>query len=355
MIQTDILFAIRFLLHIALAIYFTRALITALPTAVRERNGSVVLSILFGSLALFMGANSVINLLNIFLVEYRQVWLDPFLWITNGSLAVAVGAAGWLSRYGGQSAKLAAHYVLLQTPDRELRRRLAEEQRRNEALQGLVADMEHFVYAAAHDLRAPLRAIRGFVDLLNESPDAPPEPDYLHHINVGTDKLLALIDALADYSRVEATHALEPVDLNLVLESVLEDLAVVIAEKGASVRAGKLPVITGSPAKLYLVLQNLIDNALKFGASTVWVSAGWLDGRQVITVSDNGIGIAPEYHDKVFWIFQRLNREEDYPGTGMGLAICRKIIAQHGGQLWVESQAGRGAAFRFSLPPREGQ
>jgi signal transduction histidine kinase len=350
MTQTDLLFAIRFALHLALFIYFGRVFVAGLPTAIRERNGSVALSALSLSLSLFMLATAGISLLNLLWPDGREVWLEPILWAIDLPLAAAVGVSIWLHVRGWQSAKIAAYFSLLRTPDREIIRRLQEEEEKNTALQRLVLDQEHFVYAAAHDLRAPLRAIRGFVDLVVEEGDQPPNPDYLHHINAGTDKILGLIDALASYSKVKAGHALDVVDLNEVVKEVLADFELVIAEKGADVRVGRLPAVKGSPAKLYLVVQNLIDNALKFGAGRVSISADKLDGRLVITVADNGIGIDPAYHDKIFGIFQRLNREEEYPGAGMGLAICRKIITQHGGRLWVESQAGRGAAFRFSLP-----
>jgi chemotaxis family two-component system sensor kinase Cph1 len=164
----------------------------------------------------------------------------------------------------------------------------------------------------------------------------------------------ALIDDLLAYSRID-TQGNEPtvVDMNLVMATVLETLKTAIEESGAEVMMQPLPTIVGNEAQMVQVMQNLVANAIKFHGKErpkieVWASD---EGRNwVFAVKDNGIGLNTKYADRIFEMFQRLHTKEEYPGTGVGLAIAKKIVELHGGRIWVESDLGKGATFFFTIP-----
>jgi light-regulated signal transduction histidine kinase (bacteriophytochrome) len=163
-----------------------------------------------------------------------------------------------------------------------------------------------------------------------------------------------LINDLLQYSRL-GTHGkpFQPVDCATVFDQVLENLQMAITDTSAQVTHGPLPTVMGDGSQLMQLFQNLIDNALKFrknGPPLVHVSARANEDHWLFSLSDNGIGIAPEYSERIFIIFQRLHGREEYPGTGIGLAICKKIVARHGGQIWVESSEGQKTTFCFTIP-----
>ena len=165
-----------------------------------------------------------------------------------------------------------------------------------------------------------------------------------------------LINDLLAYSRVSTRgKGFEPTDCEAVLSQVLSNLQVAIEESGAAVTHDPLPVVMADDLQLAQLFQNLIANAIKFHGEEqplVHVSAEQ-DGREwVFSVRDNGIGIDPQYFDRIFVIFQRLHNRDEYPGTGIGLAICKKIVDRHGGRIWVESQPGKGSTFYFTIPGR---
>jgi signal transduction histidine kinase len=223
------------------------------------------------------------------------------------------------------------------------------------------AELEQFAYVASHDLQEPLRMVSGFVDLLAEEhgPKLDAEArEYIGFAVEGTHRMHALIQDLLAYSRVGSrTEAFQPVALTAVVDEVLFDLQASTREAGAEITRGELPTVSGDPLQLRQVLQNLLSNAIKFhGAEPprVVVSAALDDARRewTLSVHDNGIGIDPKHVDKLFVIFQRLHSREAYPGTGIGLAICKKIVERHGGRIWIESEPGRGSDFRFTLPAR---
>jgi light-regulated signal transduction histidine kinase (bacteriophytochrome) len=164
-----------------------------------------------------------------------------------------------------------------------------------------------------------------------------------------------LINDLLAYSRVGAFRG-DRVSMEAVLDRVLQDLRTTVAEAGGTVSSDSLPVVWGDPGELAQLLQNLVGNAIKFRGDeppVVRISARHQDGAWLFAVQDNGIGIDPEYSDRIFMIFQRLHGRTEYPGTGIGLAICQKIVHSHGGQIWVDSLPGRGSTFYFTLPIRE--
>jgi PAS domain S-box-containing protein len=220
------------------------------------------------------------------------------------------------------------------------------------------AELEQFAYVASHDLQEPLRMVASYTQLLERRYAAKLDEDAREFISFAVDgvrRMRALIDDLLAYSRT-GTRASEPgpTDVAAVLERVLQDLGPAIEESGARVTHDPLPTIPADAGQVGQLLQNLIANALKFRREgmppRVHVGA-YRDGATcVLTVRDNGIGIAPEFRDRIFVIFQRLHSRDEYPGTGIGLAICKKIVERHGGRIWVESTPGEGTAFHLSFP-----
>jgi len=229
--------------------------------------------------------------------------------------------------------------------------------RRAEELARSNRDLEQFAFVASHDLQEPLRAISGVTELLAERYRGRLDEKadlYISTIVDGCHRMRQLIGGLLAYSRV-ITRSLpfEPIDSEAVLKSTLADLQSAIAAVGAEVTHSPLPTVVGNPTLIGQLLQNLIGNALKFRsaqAPRVHISAQCDHEFWSFAVADNGIGIDSQYAEQIFAIFQRLHTRDEYPGTGIGLAICRKIVEQHGGRIWVESQPGQGSTFRFTLP-----
>jgi PAS domain S-box-containing protein len=236
--------------------------------------------------------------------------------------------------------------------EEELRRTASELQRSN-------AELERFASAAAHDLVEPLHTIAGLTDLvMRRHADKIDEDgrEALGHIRSGAERLRGLVDGLLAYAR--ASHeALQrtPVSVGEAVEHVLDGLRVTLQERGARVErgAGHLGTVLADERLLELVLQNLIANALKFNDREhplVAISCEPTDGELRLTVADDGIGIAPQHQEQVFGLFSRLHGIDRYPGTGMGLALCRRIIERHGGDMGVDSAPGQGSRFWFTLP-----
>jgi len=241
----------------------------------------------------------------------------------------------------------------------DIERSGAEEQLRNASvnLQRSNDDLQQFAYVASHDLFEPLRMVTSYLQLLQHKHKAKLDPQGLEFIGLAMDgarRMEALIQDLLEYSRVDIRgRAFEPTDCEQVLAAALANLKVALEESGAEVVHDPLPTLRGDRVQLTQLFQNLIGNAIKFrGSSPVRVevrvqrkSAEWL-----FVVRDNGIGIDPKDFGRIFVIFQRLHTRQEYPGTGMGLAICKKIVERHGGRIWVESIPGEGSSFYFTLP-----
>jgi PAS domain S-box-containing protein len=219
------------------------------------------------------------------------------------------------------------------------------------------AELEQFSYVASHDLQAPLSTISGYAQLLEKrchnQLDAQGNK-FIRNIVNSCERMQALIDDLLEYSRVgRSEKPFDVIDCNLVFEDACANLQLAIRQDQASVTRGDLPRIRGDSFQLLQLFQNLIGNAIKYRSSEapmVRVSASRQGDSWVFSVQDNGIGIAEQYHPRIFQLFQRLHSEKQYSGTGIGLAICQRIVDRHGGRLWVESEPNRGSTFYFSIP-----
>ncbi len=230
--------------------------------------------------------------------------------------------------------------------------------RRTEELQRSNEELEQFAYVASHDLQEPLRMVSSFVKLLqrdykgklDESAD-----EYIFYAVDGVNRMYALINDLLDYSRVK-TGGKEflQTDMNKVLEQALSNLKLAIDNTHARITAATLPTLEVDSGQMVELLQNLIGNAIKYRKPNeqpvIGIKAQRKTGDWIISVQDNGIGIAPQYYERIFGLFQRLHVWGEYEGTGIGLAIAKRIVERHGGHIWVESEPGVGSCFSFSIP-----
>jgi len=234
--------------------------------------------------------------------------------------------------------------------NRELRRQTEELRRSNE-------DLQQFAYAVSHDLQEPLRAVGVYSQLLidhYQRENSEEVQDFVRYITDGVERMQILITDLLQYARVETqTKAAALTDCTQILERVLQDLQLSIEDANAHITHDPLPTVWADGRRLTQVFRNLLSNALKFhGAQPprIHVSVIQKDGEWQFHIQDNGIGIDPKFAERIFLIFQRLHARQEYPGTGIGLALCKKIVEQHGGRIWVESRVGEGATFIFTLP-----
>ena len=226
-------------------------------------------------------------------------------------------------------------------------------------------DLEQFAYVASHDLQEPLRMVSNYTQLMARRYQGKLDKDadeFIGYAVDGATRMQTLINDLLAFSRVGTKGGeFEATDCEGVLDRTLRSLQVSIDQSGAQVTHDRLPTVTASAGQLGQVLQNLIGNAIKFRGQEpprIHVSAGPNGEGCTFSVRDNGIGIAAEYYDRIFVLFQRLHGREEYQGTGIGLAICKKIVERHGGHIRLESQPGKGSTFYFTLgalPERAGQ
>ncbi len=309
--------------------------------------------------------------------------LDEFLWDDPESLSPSQLAIGEVARVEGhwegslflrhkdgktfpawatvnvfqRAGKTDPEYIL------EFRDRTEEHKKQNELTQKTKdllrsnRDLEQFAYVASHDLQEPLRMVTSYTQLLarryqgklSEEAD-----EFIHYAVDGALRMQSLINALLSYSRVDSMgRELVRCESRTALENALSNLAMAISECGGIVEAGDLPPVLGDQLQLMQLFQNLVGNALKFRSPdrvpTVKISARQEGDFWLFSVHDNGIGIDPKFYERIFVIFQRLHTKEEYPGTGIGLAMCKRIVERHGGTIRVDSHPGEGSTFSFTL------
>ena len=217
-------------------------------------------------------------------------------------------------------------------------------------------DLEQFAYVASHDLQEPLRMIAGYTQLIQQRYKDKLDEDanqFIYYTVDGVMRMQSLITDLLTYSRLNtSSEALKFVDCREVLNEVLATLKMTLEESGADIKLGPMPNIRADRTLLFQLFQNLIGNAIKFRSDKpplINITATPQDKQWLFSVSDNGIGMEPQYLERIFVIFQRLHTQDKYAGTGIGLAICKKIVERHGGRIWAESQPGKGSTFYFII------
>jgi light-regulated signal transduction histidine kinase (bacteriophytochrome) len=277
----------------------------------------------------------------VFAVAANRTGVPHYLAGTIG-VTIACLALGYSSRrlYSWMQRRVEAQAALA----RELRRSNAE--------------LEHFAYVASHDLAAPLRSINSFASLLARRYEGELDEEadrMIGFITAGTDRMQRMIEDLLAFARAGRVEAqVTSFSLATVVDQVRDDLAAEIAERGAQLDIGPLPQLVGDEPRIRQVMQNLIANGIKFCPADrppqIAVSASRLSGGWRIDVRDNGIGVDPRFASRVFGMFQRLHSDDDFPGTGIGLAICQRIVERHGGRIWVDGYEGEGSTFSFTIP-----
>lgn len=287
----------------------------------------------------------------------------------EGAALTGSGSAQLLLRLLNKE-KATTRFIALNERIEALNKQIVERQRAeaalastNEALRRANLDLEQFAYSAAHDLREPLRMIALYIDLIRRKYlgrlDAQGD-EYLGFAVEGARRMQALITDLLAYTQAVNENKeppREPTAADLALDLTLTNLRTAIEESGATIKREPLPKLLVEEVHLVQLFQNLVGNALKYRgevAPVIHICADREGEKWRISVCDNGIGIAPEYADRIFGLFRRLHTTESYSGTGLGLAICQKIIHRYGGRIWVESDGeGRGSTFRFIVPGAE--
>jgi light-regulated signal transduction histidine kinase (bacteriophytochrome) len=273
-------------------------------------------------------------------------------WLIFSLFAIASGfAVVLLQRVLRNADEIADANDQLEEANLALERRAQELGRSN-------AELEQFASIASHDLKEPLRKVQTFTEQLSttEADHLSDEGrDYLQRTTAAGQRMQALIDDLLKFSRVATQgRPFEPVDLRAVAEQAVSDLEAVIQQSGGSVEIGELPTVAADPLQMRQLVQNLISNAIKFrreGVPPKVRVSGRVRGRFAeIEFADNGIGFEPRYQTRIFKVFERLHGRGAYPGTGIGLALCRKIVDRHGGTINAESTPGQGSTFTVTLP-----
>lgn len=322
-------------------------------TALLSTVGNVVIGI---SLALIAGLALAATLLSKRNAERLAGPISSLVWATRGI------AEGHLTRdipVTGAS-ELAALATAFNSMRASLQRSETALKEQQQILVRSNKELEQFAYVASHDLQEPLRMVASYLQLLERRYAEKLDADAKEFINYAVDgatRMKRLITDLLVYSRVGTQEReFEATDCEVVLNNVLANLQTAMEASGAVVSHDPMPHVTADAAQLNQLLQNLITNAIKFGGQQpplVHVGAKRDNGQWLFSVHDNGIGIEPDFVERIFGMFQRLHGREEYAGTGIGLAICKKIVDRHGGRIWVESEPGTGSIFYFTLPYRQ--
>jgi PAS domain S-box-containing protein len=273
-------------------------------------------------------------------VEFEEFYAPLHTWFEVRAYPSADGLGVYFHNISGRRA------------DQEVLRSQAEE------LTRINADLEHFAYAAAHDLQEPIRMVAIFSQLLEKKYAAKLDEEgrrYISHAVAGANRMERLVQDLLAYNRASSRDGVsqELVDAEKILKEVLSDMRSTIERAGAQIHFSALPLVFMDKVHLSQLFQNLIGNAIKYRSKDVpriHISAVACGEMSRFSVEDNGIGIEPEYAEQVFGLFKRLHTNDEYEGTGIGLAICQKIVLRYGGRIWLESKPGYGSAFYFTVP-----
>ncbi|WP_080241679.1 sensor histidine kinase [Spirosoma rigui] len=302
--------------------------------------------ILFGAFILLCGATHLVDALMFWWPAYRFNALIRFL---TGVVSVATVVA--LIRYFKEAVGLRT--------SREFERELLFRQQAVQELSRSNQELQQFAYVASHDLQSPLKTIVNYLTLLESRYGHQLDPDGHKLIDTSTaaaGRMRTLINDLLDFSRVGSVAEFEPVDLNSLIAEIIEEHQDDIRSANATLDIGPLPTLTAHRTDLKQVFQNLITNGLKYRRPDVdtrlRISATDLGAQYQFSVADNGIGIEPQYYERVFQIFQRLHGRGHYPGTGIGLATCKKVIDIYGGKIWVASEPNVGSTFYLTIPKK---
>jgi light-regulated signal transduction histidine kinase (bacteriophytochrome) len=290
----------------------------------------------------------------------------PFVVLTSG------GRPTPESQRRARELEMLGNFTLIERPVRpetiqsavraglRARQRQYEMRSRQEALIQANADLEQFAHSASHDLREPIRTISVYTELLAKHQAQflnQQGKEYLDLVRSGTQRMETLLADLLSYAHASSIPDAvpEPISARGPLDAALENLAGAIRESGAVISIGEMPMVRMRPSHLEQVLQNLVGNAIKYRKQEsshicIDIDAKTTNGHWLFRIQDNGIGIAAEYQEIIFGIFKRLHSNQAYSGTGMGLAICQRIIERYRGRIWVESQPGVGSTFLFTIP-----
>lgn len=295
----------------------------------------------------------------------RREGLDIPMILVSGALGdvtavecIKRGATDYVLKDGLARLPESIRRALQEKLQRQLRHQVEEDlAQKVDELARSNADLEQFAYIASHDLQEPLRMVAAYTQLLAERYTGKLDENadkFLGYASEGAVRMQVLIQDLLAFSRVGRNGLVSGnVDCNSVMEEVLQTLTGAIQESGATVTHGDLPAVWADRTQVVQIFQNLIGNAIKFRGTAppvISMQAEKADQRWLFRVSDNGIGIAAEYAQNIFVVFQRLHARSEYAGNGIGLAICKKIVERDGGRIWVESQSGSGSTFKFTLP-----
>jgi signal transduction histidine kinase len=299
------------------------------------------------------------------LAVLRRLNLDIPMILVSGALGdvtavecIRQGATDYVLKDSLARLPEVIHRALRERHERSLRHQTEQKlARKVDELARSNADLEQFAYVASHDLQEPLRMVAAYTQLLSERYRGKLDETadkFIGYASEGALRMQVLIQDLLAFSRVgRAQSSYASVDCNAVLQEVMQTLAAAIQESGAVVTYAELPTVWADRTQMAQVFQNLIGNAIKFRGQeppTISVQAEKTPEQWLFSVCDNGIGIAPEFAGNIFVVFQRLHARTEYPGNGIGLAICKKIVERTGGKIWVESQAGSGSTFKFTIP-----
>ncbi len=346
------------LLAVAAVLY---AVIFALRLAVEgnEEGVSLLYSLPVALLAVGLGLRAGIaaGVLAIALyglyIQVEDEDADLLSYVTRATTFLLLG--GLLGLY---AERLRAASAEISRANAGLREAQADAERRSRELARSNADLERYASVASHDLQEPLRMISTYTEVLAE--DLGPklggdDRESMDFILRGTARMRSLIDGLLQFSRVRPEEMVrEETDLGVVVDRALENLAAAVAESGARVEHDGLPTVRADERAMQQVFQNLFANAIKFrrpdAAPEVRVAARRVDGAWEIAVSDNGIGLEADLAERVFGLFERLHSKDRYPGAGIGLALCERIVDAHGGRIWAAPNPGRGTTITMTLP-----